>query len=120
VTGLAEHDAVIAEPPPLTVGELGRYRDLVFWGLRDQLGLSLGRSAFQQSLNLVRLASLLSIRRVTRRPTLWVARHTQRPPCRGPADRVASRLVQGLSRRVAREDLPLALGAAPSPGVDLS
>jgi hypothetical protein len=120
VTGLAEHDAVIAEPPPLSVAELGRYRDLVFWGLRDQLGLSLGRSAFQQSLSLVRLAALLLIRRATRRPTWWVARHTQRPPRHGPADRVASRLVQALSRRVARDDLPLALGAAPSPEVHLS
>jgi hypothetical protein len=125
VTGLAERDAVIAEPPPLSVGELGGYRDLVFWGLRDQLGVSLGASAFQQSFNLVRLASLLSIRRLTRRPTWWVARHTQTPPRHHPADRVASRLVQTLSRRVSREDLPTALGAAPntaapSSEVDLS
>ena len=120
VTGLAAHDAVIAEPPPLSVGELGGYRDLVFWGLRDQLGLSLGTSPFQQTLNLVRLAALLSIRRLTRRPAWWVARRTQTPPRHRPADRVASRLVQALSRRVAREELPLALGAAPSSEVDLS
>lgn len=120
VTGLADHDAVIAEPPPLSVAELARYPDLVFWGLRDQLGLWLGTSAFQQTVNLMRLAAQLSIRRLTGRPALWVARHSQAPARHRPADRVASRLVQALSRRVAREDLPLALGAASSPEVDLS
>ena len=119
VTGLAEHDAVIAEPPPLSVDELGAYRDIVFWGLRDQLGLALGTTPLQQSINLVRLAVLLAARRLTRRPVWWVARRTQTPPRHAPGDRVASRLVQALSRRVAREELPQALGAAPQSEVDL-
>ncbi len=120
VTGLANHDAVIAEPPPLGVGEMARYRDLVFWGLRDQLGLSLGTSPLQQSVNLLRLAAQLSGRRLLRRPALWVPRHTQGESRHRPADRIASRLVQGLTRRTAREDLPVALGATSSPEVDLS
>lgn len=105
VRDLAERDIVIAEPAPRRPAALARYRDLVFWGRPDRLGLDLGRGPARRALALLLLAAGLTWRRLSGRPALWVRRYTLEPESRRRGDLLAGRIVRVLARKVDPADL---------------
>lgn len=114
---LARRDAVIARPAPMTPPELHAQADLVFLGVRGQLDPCRGQGAGRRVVSVAALAGGLIVRRLQRRPILWVRQATLRP--RRPndaAETATALLLRVLARQLTPEEAAARLGGDRQPG----
>ena len=76
---LARQDRVVVRPSPRTPAQLHAQPDLVFLGVRGQLDPSRASSTAARVISTVMLGTGLLLRRLQRRPILWIRRATLRP-----------------------------------------
>jgi hypothetical protein len=81
---LAERDAVVLRPAPRRLGKIRGRRALIFLGTRGQLDPSRKQPLPARLGTAFGLVALLALRRLKRRPVVWVRRATLLP--RRPRD----------------------------------
>jgi hypothetical protein len=81
---LARRSTVVLRPGPTTLRALHSQPELVFLGVRGQLDPSRGQPFVRRVVSTVGIGSGLVVRRLQRRPILWVRRATLHP--RRPRD----------------------------------
>ena len=103
---LAGHGIVVARPTPRTPSQLHQQPRLVFLGVRGQLDPSRGQAMPVRVVSTATLAAGLFIRRLQRRPILWLRRATLRPRhVRDPGEWLLALLLRLLARTVTADDL---------------
>jgi hypothetical protein len=102
----ARRSAVVLRPAPAGIRELHRQADLTFLGVRGQLDPSRGKPGVRRLVSLVGIGGGLALRRLQRRPVLWVRRATLRPRrLRDPVELVLALSLRLLSRQVEAEQV---------------
>jgi hypothetical protein len=110
LVSLASEDAIVVQPPPLTVRGLIRQPNLVFWGLPGQLGLKLGTQTPRRLLGMLRLVGDLAWRWVRGRPALWVRQRTgNKVRAHDRSEVLLARALRILARRVTPDEVGPAL-----------
>jgi len=104
---LATRDALVVRPSPRTPTQLHEQPRLVFLGIRGQLDPSRGATPLRRVTSTAMLGAGLAVRRLQRRPILWLRRATLRPRrTRDPSEWLLALLLRLLARRVALDELP--------------
>jgi hypothetical protein len=104
---LARQGLVVARPVPATPLAQRRQRHLVFLGVAGQLDPTRGAAAGRRVLGLSALGAGLLLRRLQRRPALWVRRATLRDRHgRDPAERLLALALRALARQVPPAEVP--------------
>jgi hypothetical protein len=101
----------------MTPPELHGQADLVFLGVRGQLDPCRGQGAGRRVVSVAALAGALIVRRLQRRPILWVRQATLRP--RRPndaAETATALLLRVLARQLTPEEAAARLGGDRQPG----
>lgn len=98
---LARRDTVVVRPAPARPGELHRQPVIVFLGVRGQLDPGRDLAPARRAIGVLMLVAGLLVRRLQRRPMLWVRRATlrDRQP-RHPAEVLVVAALRLLARQV--------------------
>jgi hypothetical protein len=103
---LARRDTVVLRPAPSNAADLFRLPHGVFLGVRGQLDPGRGQPWARRVVGSVGLVGALILRRLQRRPVMWVRRATLRE--RQPRDAVevfVAVVLRSLARQVSLEDV---------------
>ena len=107
---LARREMVVQRPSPTDMDVLDRAQSegrLVYLGTKGQLDPSRGEGMHRRLLAVVASFLGLSIRRLQRKPILWVRRNTLRPKrTRDPVERIIAPLFRLLAREVPLAEVP--------------
>jgi hypothetical protein len=110
---LARRDTVVERPAPARSGELHRQPVIVFLGVRGQLDPGRDLPPASRAIGAVMLVAGLLVRRLQRRPMLWVRNATLRERrSRDPVEVVVVAGLRALARQVSLE----AVGQGRAPG----
>jgi hypothetical protein len=110
---LARRDTVVVRPAPAHSGELHRQRVIVFLGVRGQLDSGRDLPPARRAIGAVMLVAGLLVRRLQRRPMLWVRSATLRERrTRDPLEVMVVAALRVLARQVSLD----AVGQGRAPG----
>jgi hypothetical protein len=113
---LARRDAIVARPAPRTPAELHRQADLAFVGVRGQLDPCRGQGAARRVVSVAALAGGLLVRRLQRRPILWVRQATlRRRRPNDAAEAATALLLRALARQLTVGEAAARLGGDGQP-----
>ncbi len=114
---LARRGLVVTRPVPTSPQVQHRQRQLVFLGVKGQLDPSRDQPASRHVLRTGLLAAGLLLRRIERRPILWVRQATLRERrSHDPAERLLALLLRLLARDVKLQDVPSLVDGNPDGG----